>query len=347
MTASDSYKQLEPKMDFFTVLNANNYQVYNREIAKKIGINSTIILTELIDKFCYFEKSGLLTDGEWFYLTIDDVYDRTALSRDAQDGALKKLKDLGFFETRQMGLPAKRHFKLRKDKIAEWLLHSTEDRKGSHSSLRNFLKLDEGISTNSNEEFPQPAPIYKILDEDPKEEPNSCPRSEADSGMTKVPTCKKSFEKTKAKQIAMKLLSKVLEIHPKFKLPKLETWAKDIDLAFRRDNRSYEELEAAIDFAFEDSFWSHILQSADGLRRNFDKIAMKMNKGQSPVSKNRLFALEAQSQLKSKGSPTGKEIYITDSEVVKLDNGKRISLLLHPEDFEKQFLQVFELHLDR
>lgn len=333
-------------MDLFTVLNANNYQVYNREIAKKIGINATIILTELIDKFGYFEKAGLLTDGDWFYLTIEDVYERTALSRDAQDGALKKLKALEFFETRQMGLPAKRHFKLRKDKIAEWLLSSTEDRKGSHSSLRNFLKLDEGNSSNRHEEIPQPAPIYKSPEEEPKEEPYSSPRSEADAGTAKkkpLQSVKKEWEGSREYEIADSLFKKVLEIHPKCRPPKLDEWAKEINLAIRKDNRSYEELEAAIDFAFKDSFWSHTLQSAEGLRRNFDRLAIRMNKSQSPISKNRLVVLEAQSQLKKAGSPIGKEIYLTESEVVRLDNGKRLSLFFSSEEFEKSFLKMFEI----
>lgn len=107
-------------MNLFTLLNANNYFTVNREIARKIGLEATIFLSEIIDKFTYFESKNMLEDG-WFYLTMEDVLERTTLSRRYQDTAIKILTSLGFIEMKRMGMPAKRYFKVFKEKITDWL----------------------------------------------------------------------------------------------------------------------------------------------------------------------------------------------------------------------------------
>lgn len=53
-----------------------------------------------------------------------------------------------------------------------------------------------------------------------------------------------------------------------------DKWARDIDLAIRRDKRTPEALKAAIDFAHrrEDAFWRPNIQSGKKLRAQFDTL---------------------------------------------------------------------------
>lgn len=146
-------------LSLLKILNANNYFSVNRIIAHKIGLNATIFLSEIIDKFCFFQSQGKLQDG-WFYITIEEAEERTTLARDAQDGAIKKLKELGLIETKQRGMPAKRHFKVFEEKITEWVISS--------SKVEESRNQECGNSPTQGEENPQPAPIYKSLIEKPK-----------------------------------------------------------------------------------------------------------------------------------------------------------------------------------
>lgn len=146
-------------MDLFKILNANNYFSVNRIIAHKIGLSATIFMSELLDKLQYFEEKGLLSE-EWFYLTVETVQERTTLGKDAQTGAIKVLKELGLIDCKAMGMPAKRHFKVFKEKFLEWVL--TANKK------EETRQQEGGEHTNKLADNPPTAPIYKS----PTEEPN-------------------------------------------------------------------------------------------------------------------------------------------------------------------------------
>lgn len=61
----------------------------------------------------------------------------------------------------------------------------------------------------------------------------------------------------------------------------LKKWAKDIDLAIRRDDRSEDDLRAVIDWAHADDprgFWRPNLMSGAKLRKHFDTIMLQRHK---------------------------------------------------------------------
>ena len=144
--------------NLLSFLNTSNYQVYNRQVAKQLkSINAAILLSELINRFEYHEERNELIVHEkhgigWFYHTIEHVEDRTGMSRDEQDQAIKILKNSQVIETQVFGLPAKRHFRVNVEKIYNLFTFSK-----NISSLRKIHKLDCGNSANWNEENPQTA----------------------------------------------------------------------------------------------------------------------------------------------------------------------------------------------
>ena len=111
-------------------------------------------------------------------------------------------------------------------------------------------------------------------------------------------------------EIAQELWSRIRGVHPKAKEPKLSEWALEMDRAMKIDSRSKEELLEVIRYVFEkDTFWAGVLQSADSLRRNFDKIWIKCHgtsKASAPVTqtseeKNKLFSEKLKKYLASLG----------------------------------------------
>lgn len=151
-------------MNLFKFLNSNNYVTFNREIAHEIGLNATIMLSEIIDKYEFFSASGQLDEEGWFYLTIDVVEERTTLAKDAQAGAVKVLKELGLIECKQKGMPAKRHFRVIKEKFAE--------RWNSSNKKEETRQQDRGNSENKIAEKPPAGTYDASIYKEPKEEPN-------------------------------------------------------------------------------------------------------------------------------------------------------------------------------
>lgn len=100
-------------MDILDLLRADGSIVVNKKLAKQIGLHEAMIYSELASMYKYWEGRGLLKDGEWFFCTIDNLQENTTLKKDAQSKAINKLEKIHkLIETKRMGLPARRYFKI-------------------------------------------------------------------------------------------------------------------------------------------------------------------------------------------------------------------------------------------
>lgn len=64
--------------------------------------------------------------------------------------------------------------------------------------------------------------------------------------------------------------------NPNAKEPNIQTWAKDIDLMIRIDNRNPEEIKKIITWCQKDQFWHKNILSTDKLRKQYDKLYLEM-----------------------------------------------------------------------
>lgn len=96
--ASPSQQQIK---NLFT----NSSILYISGLGLIFGVNEGIILSQLL----YWRGKGHRRDNS-FYKTQAELYKETGLSRDKQDRAIKNLKAFGFLETKNKGVPQKRHF---------------------------------------------------------------------------------------------------------------------------------------------------------------------------------------------------------------------------------------------
>lgn len=131
-------------------LNHNNYQIYNRDLARKLGsVHAAIFLSDLINRYEYHSKHSpkdlvVNADGTWFYYTNQCGVERLVLSREEQDTAVKILISYNLIKKKAMQLPAKRFFCINEDKILELFNFSK-----NVSSLRESHKLESGNPTIS------------------------------------------------------------------------------------------------------------------------------------------------------------------------------------------------------
>ena len=96
----------------YELLRADGSIVINKNLARTIGITEAIIYSELLSRYFYFEERGRIGADGYFYNTIGDLESGTTLTRRQQDPAIKRLVKLGLIQTKQAGIPAKRHFRI-------------------------------------------------------------------------------------------------------------------------------------------------------------------------------------------------------------------------------------------
>lgn len=144
MENSKVEKKGNKNMNILSLLASDNYIVINRDLLKKYGINVALMLCELASEYNYFEQSGKLEDG-MFYSTIDNINERTGLSKYQQSEALKVLDKIGIVKSVVKGIPAKRFFKIDVEELAKQIVNI------SPSSCKEIGKLDgEKVETKNN-----------------------------------------------------------------------------------------------------------------------------------------------------------------------------------------------------
>ena len=99
----------------FSILNADNTLSVNRLLIHSIGLEEAVFYQALLAKNEYYESRDMLDAEGFFYSTMEDMEESTALSRKTQDRIIKSLTESGLIFYCLKGIPAKRHFKINTD----------------------------------------------------------------------------------------------------------------------------------------------------------------------------------------------------------------------------------------
>ena len=94
--------------------------------------NATAAL--LLSQMWYWSQTPTAEEREgWFWMTQNEIYEQTGITRHEQETARKRLRDMGLLEEERRGLPAKMWFRLDKERffsLAQILLDSKEEIEG-------------------------------------------------------------------------------------------------------------------------------------------------------------------------------------------------------------------------
>lgn len=135
-------------MDIINYLANDNYIIVNKELAKTIGLNESIIIGELASELKYYRNNNKLEDG-WFFSTIENIQENTTLNEYMQRKAINNLKNIGILDIKVKGIPAKRYIKINEEQVIK-LLNSKFFNNLSSSSLK-FKELDvKNLRGNNN-----------------------------------------------------------------------------------------------------------------------------------------------------------------------------------------------------
>ena len=314
-------------MNLFQLLNGNNYIVVNREIARKIGFNTAVFLSELLDRYEFYKKNGQLQifdDKEYFYITIEDAEYRTTLTRYEQDSSINKLIEFGLIEKVQKGLPAKRYFHIFEEKILDFLGIQI-----NFACLRETNNQGCQPVTTKDESHLQ-SHIYIRAKERTKERESAPPPG---------PAAKPPVPPPLAVELSNYLFTKIKETKSDFKPPNMEEWAREMDYMLRIDKRTPESIRNVINWATIDSFWRANILSVSKLRKQFDKLQMQMEANGIDECKrdNTKFAAD----IKAKYPERMKHMRISGEFVMNTQNAKEVHLKMNPKSFREVFASVF------
>lgn len=160
------------------VLLPGAYWSVNKTIAKEIGLNAAVILSDLIGKEDYFECRGELTSDGYFFNTTDNIENDTGLSRHQRLDAVKQLINKNWLSVVKRDIPSKNYFKINYVKIMEFLSSSENERQvvqkvNGNNNKRNNNKDIVLINTSDevdDEKTPSSAlndnPTERIIDTD-------------------------------------------------------------------------------------------------------------------------------------------------------------------------------------
>ncbi|GIW67936.1 MAG: hypothetical protein KatS3mg096_804 [Candidatus Parcubacteria bacterium] len=99
--------------------------IFYPPLVRMLGsIEAGLFLSRLI---CWNNENAYFNKGkaEWFSKTINEVKEELGLSRWEQEKVIKTLKKLSLIETKVMGLPPRRYFRVRLDKLLEFLIKNS------------------------------------------------------------------------------------------------------------------------------------------------------------------------------------------------------------------------------
>lgn len=101
--------------NLLTQFASNNYGLYNKTLAKLIGLHESIFLGELLSEYDYWKRHDELTEDGYFFSTVANVEEATTLTDYQQRPIVKKLMSLKIIDMKIAGLPAKRYFRIDAD----------------------------------------------------------------------------------------------------------------------------------------------------------------------------------------------------------------------------------------
>lgn len=261
-------------MNILDLLRSDGSIIVNKKLAKKIGLNEAVILSELISRFKWHQEEGNDQEG-WFYCTKDTLEEQTSLNRYYQDKAIEELENLGLISKITKGIPAKRYFKINENKVVSFVTGKIV--KDSQTSMQESDKQESDIVARSNKEL-------------------NNTNNKKDSCSDKSQNDKVKFdENSKPYKAAMYLKKQINTNIPNQPTPKdspkaMEEWSLAMDRLHRLgtvggdSGYSWKKIREIIDWCQQDEFWYKNILSAGKLRKQAVKLEtrMKEDQGYSP-----------------------------------------------------------------
>lgn len=141
----------ERQLLYNTLLQSSYWQV-SKPLSRAFGIETAILLADLISKEKYFHDRGQLTDRDWFFNQQSQIEEDTTLSPHKQRKALDILKEQGMIETKLKGIPPLQYYKINHANILKILSYidlknkEHNNNKVNNTIINNSIEVSEETS---------------------------------------------------------------------------------------------------------------------------------------------------------------------------------------------------------
>lgn len=138
------------------LLSQSSRRVVNKNLAKIVWIDASLLLSYLCDQNEYYQSTGQLVawkknqDKMFFFCTQPTIEEQTTLTRKPTQSAIKKLSDLWLIVVEKIWVPAKNHFWINEKKILEVTNSTNKIVPKAHTSMSQKDKLDSTKGTVTN-----------------------------------------------------------------------------------------------------------------------------------------------------------------------------------------------------
>lgn len=135
-----------------SILASTPFLILNKCLLVNLGVEASLVLSDLIQKEQYFKESCQDNDGFFFNVT-NDISCSTTLSYYQIKQALSVLEKWGIIQVVLKGVPAKKHFKIDHSQILNFL--NTRIEKNEELDCKNFNNkmLNNSKTINNNKEI--------------------------------------------------------------------------------------------------------------------------------------------------------------------------------------------------
>jgi uncharacterized phage protein (TIGR02220 family) len=125
-------------MSLLSIIAGNSYWIINKNLAKKVGLDAALLLSDLAQAQLYWNEK--LNREDYFYKVESDIEEDTTLSSHKQRKARATLSKAGILKVKRRGVPAKIFYFIDESCIKNLLLNflTTGSKKNEELEVKNF-----------------------------------------------------------------------------------------------------------------------------------------------------------------------------------------------------------------
>lgn len=137
-------------MSVLDLIASRNFIAVNKTLVKIFGLEEAIILGELASEYAYWQDRNELDAEGFFFSTVENIEENTALKEKRQRKAINNLQNAGIIEIKLKGLPAKRYIKISTEQLTPILLNNSGEMSETSSAKKAELDTPKRRSNKNN-----------------------------------------------------------------------------------------------------------------------------------------------------------------------------------------------------
>ena len=144
--------------NIISLLSSDGYIIINKKLAKKLGIESAILIGELCAEYMYYSNTDKLDEDGGFYSTRENIEANTTLNSYAQRKVLNELQEANIIQIKRKGIPAKNFYYINSEEL-EKVLTDNDDHDTKNFTENGCGDTEKTSSVNFTHQGPSPVNI--------------------------------------------------------------------------------------------------------------------------------------------------------------------------------------------